>query len=129
MTRHHFASAIIYVEQGDANQYVLLAADRKRWVLGLLHNGEMPVQEQRANLQRIVTCWNSHDALLAATESAYVKLADPRHQWPGRHTAEGQGLLNQLLNAIVLATGRDRQEAQDDYGSRAFITDHLGGAR
>lgn len=44
-------------EQGDANQYYVLGADG-RWVLGLIHNGEMLVENQRATLARMVACVN-----------------------------------------------------------------------
>lgn len=49
-------------EQGDANQYYILAP-HGRWVLGLLHNGEPLRAEQLANLRRIVAAVNAVEGI------------------------------------------------------------------
>ncbi len=41
-------------EQGEADQWAILTADRKGWVIGLIHNGEQHIEVQRANL-RVMT--------------------------------------------------------------------------
>lgn len=54
-------------------------------------------------------------ALLVAFQCAYTILADVRHQWPGRHTIEGQGVLCALRDAICKATGREAEDVQDEF--------------
>ena len=52
--------------------------------------------------------------LLTVVQIAYTILADIRHQWEGRHTAEGQGALAAMRDAIAKATGRDPKDVQDE---------------
>lgn len=59
--------------------------------------------------------------LLATVEAAYVLLGSIRTQWDGRHSAEGQGLLCDLRDAICKATGREAQDVQDDYCNRYLV--------
>lgn len=51
--------------------------------------------------------------LLRAAESAYQVLANIFHEWPGRHTMAGQGLLVNLRDGIAKATGKSDREVQD----------------
>lgn len=53
-------------EQGEANQFCVLDTTGKRWILGLLHNGEPLPAQQEANLRFVVGSVNCHDALVAA---------------------------------------------------------------
>ena len=80
----------------------------------------------RANLQSAMEGWQrSHREykavcaekaeLLACTKIAYTILADIRHQWKGRHTAEGQAALCAMRDAIAKDNGRDPQDVQDEY--------------
>lgn len=55
--------------------------------------------------------------LLAATKIAYTILADIRHDWAGRHTAEGQGALCAMRDAIAKAECREAEEVQDEYSN------------
>ena len=64
----HTKGRIKFRENGDANSYALLTEDGNWW-LSLLMNGEIPSLRQKANLQRIATCWSAHDALLEALEA------------------------------------------------------------
>lgn len=45
-------------EQGDANQYAVLTADGKKWVIGLILNGEMLPEQQRATVERMCLAVN-----------------------------------------------------------------------
>lgn len=56
------AGKMVLREQGEANQYAIMTEDGK-WLLGLLHNGEMSLETQRARLQRIVALWNAFDGV------------------------------------------------------------------
>ncbi len=49
---------------------------------------------------------------LITLRAAYAVLADTRHSWPGRNTAEGQALLCDLRDAITAETGEDTERAQ-----------------
>lgn len=62
----------IFHEQGDANDYCLLTADRKSWVMAIRMNGEMLVERHRAILGHMVQCVNAHDALLEAAQDALL---------------------------------------------------------
>ena len=53
--------------------------------------------------------------LLTTTKIAYTILADIRHQWHGRHTAEGQSALSAMRDAIAHAEGRDPKDVQDEF--------------
>lgn len=57
--------------------------------------------------------------LLSWVEVEYITLADPRNEWPGRYTLDGQRRLCELRDLIARATGRDEQDVHDDYGNRA----------
>lgn len=59
-------------------------------------------------------CGPERDRLVKVIQIAYTILADVRHQWAGRHTAEGQGALVAMREAIAKATGRDPQDVQDE---------------
>ena len=61
---------------------------------------------------------------LEALEAAYIKFADFRFDWPGRHTIPSQQLLSSMRDAIAAATGRSPLEVQDDYGTRAARGDN-----
>ena len=56
--------------------------------------------------------------LFAEVEREYIELANPRNDWDGRHTPEGQKKLCRLRDLIAKATGRDSEDVQDDYGNR-----------
>ena len=56
--------------------------------------------------------------LFAALEAAYERFGDYRSDWRGRISIEGQSLLSKMRDALVMATGRDPQSVQDDYGTR-----------
>ena len=47
----HTALPWAAVEDGDANHYALLTADRKNWVISFLHNGEAMPARQIANVR------------------------------------------------------------------------------
>lgn len=64
--------------------------------------------------------------LLAEIEREYAELADVRNNWPGRNTTLGQAKLCRLRDLICLATGRDAENVQDDYGTRAAISKATG---
>src|ERR1044071_2002478 len=67
-------------------------------------------EEEVANARLIAAA----PELLTVAQIAYTILAAIRHQRPGRHTAQGQGALCALRDAIVKATGRDAQDVQDE---------------
>ncbi len=71
----------------------------------------------RAEVERLRA---ERDALLKTTQVAYTILADIRHDWRGRHTAEGQSALCAMRDAIAKVTGRDVQDVQDDYTNAAL---------
>lgn len=52
---------------------------------------------------------------ISALKVAYRVLGDIRHQWPGRHTVEGQGALATMRDVIAEADGREPSEVQDAY--------------
>ena len=54
------------------------------------------------------------DTLTGLVARSYDVLAEISHDWPGRATAMGQGLLINLNTAISLATGRSPRDVQDD---------------
>ena len=58
---------------------------------------------------------------IAALKMAYTILADMRHQWPGRHTAEGQGALSAMRDAIAKNDNIDPCEVQDAYAMASTI--------
>lgn len=62
----------VFHEQGEANEYCLLTADRKGWVMAMRLNGEMYVDRHRAILDHVVRCVNAHDALLKAAQDALL---------------------------------------------------------
>lgn len=59
-------------------------------------------------------CGDEQHRLVKVIQIAYTILADVRHQWPGRHTEEGQGALVAMRDAIAKVTGRDAQTVQDE---------------
>ena len=56
--------------------------------------------------------------LFAEVEREYTDLANPRNEWDGRNTPEGQRKLCRLRDLIAKVAGRDPQDVQDDYGNR-----------
>lgn len=58
------------------------------------------------------------DACLHALEIAYAHFGDFRGI-SNRFSIAGQQALSKMRDAIALATGRDAQDVQDDYGTRA----------
>ena len=61
----HTPGPWLFVEQGDANEYALLTADKKGWVIGFLQNGEMMTARQIANARLIAAA----PTLLAACQA------------------------------------------------------------
>lgn len=51
-----------FMENGEANSYAVLTTEG-RWLLNLLHNGEATLASQRANMRRLVACWNACELL------------------------------------------------------------------
>lgn len=99
----HTPGPLAFREQGDANQYCLLTTDG-RWVLGLLHNGEQRVEEQRANLERICRTWNAHDELVAELERARSLLAVCEGQFKGEFQSRVRACITNSRVAIAKAT-------------------------
>lgn len=62
----HTKGRITVREDGEANQYAILSDDG-HWLLTLLHNGQQVTQRQRANMHRIVACWNACDGIDSQT--------------------------------------------------------------
>ena len=69
MTTKHTPGPWVWHEQGEANEYCLLASGQK-WVIAFRQNGELMPERQRANAAFIVRACNSHDDLLAALVGA-----------------------------------------------------------
>jgi len=51
-----------WLEQGEANQFLLLTTEGK-WVIAFQQNGELMTAKQRANAERIVQCVNAMDGI------------------------------------------------------------------
>lgn len=62
------------------------------------------------NARLIAAAPTQHDVLCRA----YKLLANVTHQWPGRHTPEGQKLLVDMRDAIALGDGRNPEDIQDE---------------
>ena len=64
--------------------------------------------------------------------ACYVKLADVRHQWEGRGTEEGQGLLCGILGALSDLAGKTPMETRDAFEAEIYedgnIEDRAGRA-
>ena len=85
---------------------------------------DLPVAEiwfngaQEANADFIVRACNSHDALVDALSTAYLRLlliGDYRD----RHTSDGQSELCLIVDALSEATGRDAENVQAEFESVA----------
>jgi len=59
----HTPGRILYHENGEANSHALLEAGEDgepgNWLMTLQHNGHQTTERQRANLRRLVACWNA----------------------------------------------------------------------
>ena len=85
--------------------------------------------------KRIVECVNACAGMkdpAAATGKAvrelgavYVKLADVRHQWEGRASEEGQGLLCGVLAALEDLTGAPARELRDAFEGEIYGTGNI----
>lgn len=83
--------------------------------------GDNPKFDQACANARLIA---AAPELLAALETAYAICGDIRNQWPNRDSEFGQGSLNAMLDAICKATGREHQDAQDDFCSRLAVAAH-----
>jgi hypothetical protein len=54
-------------------------------------------------------------ALLLACVRSYKVLAPIEHQWPGRHTVQGQALLSLLLKIVAEYESTSEERTQDKY--------------
>lgn len=43
----------------EANQFMIYTGPVAKWLMRIQHNGEQLVEKQRANLRRMVACWNA----------------------------------------------------------------------
>jgi hypothetical protein len=68
-----------YHEQGDANHYCILGPNNE-WVVGLIHNGEPSVHQQRENMRRIVACVNACEGLSTADLEAVAGQGAPANE-------------------------------------------------
>ena len=59
-------------------------------------------------------CGPDQERLLKCLQIAYAILAPIEHQWAGRHTAEGQGALAAMRDAIANATEQDAEVVQNE---------------
>lgn len=91
----HTPGRIRFYENGEANSYAMLEVDADdRWLLTLLHNGHDVTERQKANMHRLVACWN-------ACEGIDTELLDPKML--GDQIAAKMSLIDQrdqLLEAI-----------------------------
>lgn len=64
--------------------------------------------------------------LEAAAVHAYGVLADVHHNWPSRHTKEGQALLADLRDGIAETYGKDPEYVQNVGGYSPLVRNALG---
>lgn len=56
----HTRGRIRYHESGEANSFAIIEEGTDgRWLMTLLHNGHDVTERQKANLRRLVACWNA----------------------------------------------------------------------
>lgn len=112
MSEHttHTPGRIRFYENGEANSYAMLEVDADdRWLLTLLHNGHDVTERQKANMHRLVACWNACEGI--DTELLESKML-------GDQIAAKMGLIDQrdeLLEAIkVLLLAKDEKDQHGD---------------
>lgn len=62
ITANPMPGKLEFVENGEANSYNILNAEG-RWLLSMQHNGQEVLDTQRANMRRLVACWNACELL------------------------------------------------------------------
>ena len=60
MTIEHTDSDLTCAEViHESNQFMIYTGPVAKWLMRVQHNGEQLVEKQRANLRRMVACWNA----------------------------------------------------------------------
>lgn len=68
----------------------------------------------------------AHGRVVDALGLAYSAMADIHHQWPGRHTADGQALLCRMLDALCHANGTEHEATQDEATMSGWLSKAKG---
>lgn len=60
MTIEHTEGDLQFAEViHEANQFMIYTGPVAKWLMRIQHNGEQLMEKQRANLRRMVACWNA----------------------------------------------------------------------